>query len=565
MPQTAEAGDAGAPAEAVGPLERGLTVLRAMAAEPGVRQRPGDLARTTGLARSTVDRITSTLEHLGYLRAEGQDLLLAPRLMELGNAYLSSAGLSGTLGPHATALADALDESVSVTVPDGDGVRFVVQATRRRTLSLAFRIGDLLPPERCAPGALFAAGWDPAQRERWRQRLAADPSGSGFPAVPASTPAAAPDRAASRFEERVRAAREHGWAVDDQLVEPGLIAVALPVRDAAGTVVCAVSVVSHTSRHSAASLAAHALPPLRRTVGAMEAALREPAAPTDAAGTDAAGSGAAAGAADALLKEELGTEFLQSLARGLTVLRVLGTARGGLALSRVAEAAALPRATARRSLITLQHHGYVRAEGPLFALTPRVLELGYARLSALDLAQLVRPHLVRLTARVGESSSVAVLDGDDIRYVARSAAGRIMSVTVTVGTRLPCYATAMGRVLLAGLPGDERADRLGVLSAQPLTPRTRTGAAELTAALDRAADQDYALVDGELEPGLRSIAVPLRDRHGRVVAAVNVAQHAGRGTPQQLIDGILPELRATAAAMAADLAVRSEHHPLAPG
>ncbi|MGO4426158.1 helix-turn-helix domain-containing protein, partial [Streptomyces sp. MCAF7] len=133
----------------VGPLERGLAVLRALTAlsahGAGPAVRPGDLVRATGLARSVVDRVLGTLQQLGYVTLDGREVSLATRLMELGNAYLAASGLPDALLPFAERLADSLDESVSVAVPDGDGVRFVVQATRRRTMSLAFRIGDLLP------------------------------------------------------------------------------------------------------------------------------------------------------------------------------------------------------------------------------------------------------------------------------------------------------------------------------------------------------------------------------------------------------------------------------------
>ncbi|MEK8172858.1 helix-turn-helix domain-containing protein [Streptomyces sp. M19] len=150
-------------------------------AAPGA---PGDLVRGTGLARSVIDRVLGTLEQLGYVRLDGREVSPAVRLMELGNAYLAASGLPAALGPFAERLADAFDESVSIAVPDGDGVRFVVQATRRRTMSLAFRIGDLLPAERCSPGALFAAEWDEATWAAWRARRAADPLDTGCTAVP---------------------------------------------------------------------------------------------------------------------------------------------------------------------------------------------------------------------------------------------------------------------------------------------------------------------------------------------------------------------------------------------
>ncbi|MGW1087783.1 helix-turn-helix domain-containing protein [Streptomyces sp. NPDC002596] len=140
-----------APAELVGPLERGLAVLRAVAAGPGTRHRPGDLVRATGLARSTVDRVATTLVRLGFLRTEDRDLLLAPRSAELGNAYLAGCALLETLRPHAVTLADELDESVSLAVPDGDGVRFIAQAARRRAMAISFRVAICCPPNAARP------------------------------------------------------------------------------------------------------------------------------------------------------------------------------------------------------------------------------------------------------------------------------------------------------------------------------------------------------------------------------------------------------------------------------
>lgn len=479
------------PDESVRPLERGLAVLRAMAADPSPRQRPGDLARKTGLARSTVDRVATTLTRLGYLRSDGRDLILTPRLMEFGNAYLASCGLPEALAPHAFALADRLDESVSVAVPDEDGVRFITQAPRRRTMAVSFRIGDLLPAERCAPGALFATGWTEVERERWLSRRRTDPLDSRFPAVPKRSGSGDDLRAEADFADRVRAAREAGWSVDDQLIEPGLVAVALPVRDPSGATVCAVSVVSHTSRHSAPSLVEHALPHLRGTVGAMEHALSARAAapppPADAVATF-----------DSSLKGELGSGFLRSLARGLDVLRALGSRRGAMTLADAARATGLPRATARRALITLQHLGCAVAEPDGYRLLPRVMDLGFPRLSQLTFAQVARPHLAALVEQVHESASVAVLDGDDIRYVARVAASRIMRVDITVGTRFPAYATSMGRVLLAAMPEEERAKSLGRVTIRRFTPHSKTTVPALSRALATAARQGWALVDQEL-------------------------------------------------------------------
>ncbi|BCK67729.1 transcriptional regulator [Streptomyces libani subsp. rufus] len=437
------------PPEAVGPLMRSLSVLRELATGGG-RRSVGELVRDTGLARSTVDRVLSTLTRLGYVRTEGRDAVLAPRLLELGNAYLAACELPDRLGPLADRLADELDESVSLAVPDGDGVRFVHQATRRRAMSLAFRIGDLLPAERGAPGALFADGWDEADWQRWRARRAADPTDAGFPAVP---PRRAGDGAAGAastadFVARVAAARTAGWSLDDQLIEPGLVAVAVPVRDADGRPVCALSVVSHTSRLSADALPGAVLPRLRETVSAMEDALR---APREGPASEAA-PGPSHAAWMRASKQELGPEFVESMARGLITLTAFGTGRAALPLTAVAEATGLARATARRALLTLEHLGYLTTDGKLFRPTPKVLELGFAHLAGLTLPDIALPHLASLVERVHDSASMAVLAGDDIQYVARVPTVRIMSVNITLGTRFPAYPTSMGRVLLAGLP-----------------------------------------------------------------------------------------------------------------
>ncbi|MEU9996577.1 IclR family transcriptional regulator C-terminal domain-containing protein [Streptomyces sp. NPDC050848] len=535
----------GAPPEAVAPLMRGLMVLRRLTDADGVLSL-SELERTTGLARSTVDRVTGTLARMGYVRLDGRDVFLAPRLMELGNAYLAALGIPGLLGGPADALADELDESVSLAVADGDGIRFVHQATRRRAMSLSFRIGDPLPAERTAPGALFAADWTAAEWERWRARRAADPHNTAFPAVPAGK---APDEA--EFAARVARAAERGWALDDQLIEPGLVALALPVRDADGAVACVASVVSHTSRHTADSLREAVLPRLRAATAEWEARGELPAR----AATQAAAAGPAGGLADwtHASKQELGRGFVESLARGLTVLTAFGEGRPVLTLSAVAEATGLARATARRALITLEHLGYVAVEGRLFRLTPRVLALGFPYLSRLPLPQIAAPHLAELSRRVHDSASLAVLAGHDVRYTARVATRRIMSVHITVGTRFPAHTTSLGRVMLADLPPEARAAWLADVEPRALTPHTVTSGPELAAVLERVREQGYALVDEELEQGLRSIAAPVRDRTGAVVAAVNVAMHSSRRTVEECVGEVLPELRAAVARIEADL------------
>lgn len=503
------------PDEAVAPLIRGVRVLRVLSEAGGTLSLSG-LERATGLARSTVDRITSTLARMGYVRLDGRDAVTTPRLMELGNAYLAALRLPDLLSARADALADELDESVSLAVADRDGIRFIHQATRRRAMSLSFRIGDLLPAERTAPGPLFASEWTDADWRLWRERRAADPEDRGFPAVPPRE-LPFPD---GEFERRAAAAGRDGHALDDQLIEPGLVAVSVAVRDPrTGRIACVASVVSHTSRHTATELRDTLLPRLRATVAAMERALAT--APDPDPGPPPVERASWIGAS----KIELGREFIESLARGLTVLTAFGAGRAALTLTDVARATGLARATARRALITYEHLGLVRQqpESRTFTLTPRVLSLGFPPLSRTTLPRIAAPHLADLSARVRESTALAILvpPGADpstaeIQYTARAVSPRIMGVDIRVGTRLPAAATSLGRVLLS-------------------------------------ATEDHALLDEDWEDGLRTIAVPLRDRTGRVVAAVNVALHAAGRTERECVEEILPELRLTATRIETEL------------
>ncbi|MFD7226691.1 IclR family transcriptional regulator C-terminal domain-containing protein [Streptomyces sp. NPDC059881] len=534
------------PAEAVAPLMRGIAVLRELT-DAGGRMDLSDLVRATGLARSTVDRVAATLARMGYVRLQGHEARLAPRLMELGNAYLASLGLPGRLGPLAERLAEELDESVSLAVPDRDGIRFVHQTTRRRAMSLTFRIGDLLPYERTAAGAVFATTWTD---EEWAARRGRGASaGDAGRAAHGAHDTPGTDDTHDAFRQRTARAREADWAVDDQLMEPGLVAVAMPVRDPQGAVVCAVSVVSHTSRHTARSLGEAVLPRLRETVAAMEAEQDRPRP----AGEKPVSSGLAHWTTAS--KQELGAGFVESLARGLTVVTAFGEGRAELPLTSVAEATGLARATARRALITLEHLGYVTSRERLFRLTPGVLSLGCPALSRTPLPDIAVPHMAELVGLVHDSASLAVLDGDDIRYTARVATERIMSVNITIGTRFPAYAASMGRVLLAGLPAEERENRIGRTELRPLTRRTVTDPVRLAALLDGVRDDGFALVDEELEEGLRSLAVPVRDHTGRTVAALNVAMHTTRRTADECLSQLLPQLRATAAHIESDLHV----------
>ena len=250
---------------------------------------------------------------------------------------------------------------------------------------------------------------------------------------------------------------------------------------------------------------------------------------------------------------ERNSDHVQSLERGLAVIRAFGADSPELRLSDVARATGLTRAAARRFLLTLVRLGYVRQEGGTFSLRPRVLELGYAYLSALSLPEVAQPHMETLVAEVNESSSVGVLDDLDIVYVARVPTQRIMTITIAVGTRLPAYATSMGRVLLAALAPEALDAYLERVELRRLSPRTITSERALRGELDRVRAQGWAMVDQELEEGLRSIAAPIRDGGDRVVAAVNVSAHASRASRDTVRRDLLPPLLETARRIESDL------------
>jgi IclR family transcriptional regulator, pca regulon regulatory protein len=250
-------------------------------------------------------------------------------------------------------------------------------------------------------------------------------------------------------------------------------------------------------------------------------------------------------------------DFVQSLERGLAVIRAFDADHPQLTLSEVARATGLTRAAARRFLLTLVELGYVRTDGRLFSLRPRVLELGYAYLSGLSLPEVALPHLEALVAEVHESSSLSVLDGEDVVYVARVPTKRIMTVAISVGTHFPAYATSMGRVLLAAQPDAWLDEYLGTADLRPLTRRTVTDPDRLRAVVQRTRAQGFALVDQELEEGLRSLAVPIHAEDGEVVAAVNVSAHASRGTSEAIRRLLLPPLQATALRIEEDLRGRT--------
>jgi IclR family pca regulon transcriptional regulator len=239
-------------------------------------------------------------------------------------------------------------------------------------------------------------------------------------------------------------------------------------------------------------------------------------------------------------------DFMTSLARGLAVINAFSQQRPQQSISQLSVKTSIPRAAVRRCLLTLSRLGYVGhdPERRTFMLRPKVLNLGYAYLSSIPLVAMAQPVLDRLSQRLHESSSVAVLEDGEIAYIARSrATRRIMSVDLGIGSRLPAYCTSLGRVLLAGLAAAELKAYLAELKSVRYTPFTVVGKEGLRAAIDAARRDGFSIVDQELEMGLRSIAVPITDIRGQVIAALNASTNASILTLAQFQSTFLPALR----------------------
>ena len=253
-------------------------------------------------------------------------------------------------------------------------------------------------------------------------------------------------------------------------------------------------------------------------------------------------------------------DFVASLARGIEIIRSFTAPpekgisdppapvgpSDALTLSQVAARVGVARAVARRFLLTLAELGYVATDGKYFRLTARVLDLGYAYLSSMPFSNLATEFLQEVSEQTKESSSASVLDGQDIVYVARVAVRRILSISLSIGTRLPAYCTSMGRVLLTALPPSELEKYLELVQLRRRTPNTVTDKKRLREILAEVFREDYALTNGELEEGLQSIAVPVRSSGGRVLAAINISTQVGRVTKSQMLKDFLPVLRKAA-------------------
>ena len=235
--------------------------------------------------------------------------------------------------------------------------------------------------------------------------------------------------------------------------------------------------------------------------------------------------------------------YIAALARGLSVLRAFAYQHDRLTLAEVSRIVELSRATVRRCLITLVTLGYVESDGKYFSLSPKVLTLSQAYFSSSPLPHIAGPYIEQVSHAVGESCSISVLAGDEVIYVARSALKRSASVHRGVGVNLPAYCTSMGRVLLASLSPDQLDGYFKRATLHKFNARTVADEQQLRDILDGVREQDFATIDGELEPNLRAIAVPVRNRSGVVVAAAHVSSEMPRMTVERMIEAALPSLR----------------------
>lgn len=237
-------------------------------------------------------------------------------------------------------------------------------------------------------------------------------------------------------------------------------------------------------------------------------------------------------------------DFVASLEKGLSVIEAFDASRPRLTLSDIAKITGITRAAARRYLRTLTRLNYADFDGRYFSLSPRILRLGYAYLSSASPSMRLQPFLERISEETGESSSAALLDGDEIVYIARSATRRIMSIGLGVGSRLPAYCTSLGRAILAYQPEPEIETYLENVRLEARTPKTITSKTELRAVLKATREQGFALVNEELEFGLRSIAVPVVQKDGHVAIALNLSAQAGRVSAEEMKKRFLPSLKA---------------------
>ena len=246
-------------------------------------------------------------------------------------------------------------------------------------------------------------------------------------------------------------------------------------------------------------------------------------------------------------------DYVNSLARGLEVISAFSRTKQRMTLSEMARATGMTRATVRRLLLTLVKEGYAATDGKHFRLRPKILRLGYSALSSMNIWDVAQPIMNELSVKLQESCFAAVLDGQEVVYVARATSDRLVNIGISVGSRAPVHAVSTGRVLLAALPEDALQKTLDALEPQRYTPNTTVSKVQLRNLIEDARAKGWSIVDQELEIGLRSISVPIRTPQGEVVAALNVCCPSARISPEEMGTRILAELLSSSQSITAGL------------
>lgn len=505
-------------------LERGLSVLKAFSEQEEALS-VGDVASLAGITRTAARRFALTLEYLGYASQTAEGYRLTPGVLAIGDAYLRSNPLPDAAHPHLDELVQTVGETASLTVLHKRRVYYAARVAADRIVTANITVGASVAAHSTATGRVLLGSLAPDDLEDYLSSIEPSP---GFD----------PDYVRERIEE----ARTSGLAVADQELTPGIRSVAVPLHDPKGRIVAALNIAAHATRVDAAVLK-NDFVPLLQSAAQRTAATLWPSSVTASVGPAPAPSSAPAQA------RTRPSDVIQSLERGLCILTAFDEGRPAMNLAQIAARCGLPRSAARRFVLTLASLGYLEQQGRSYAPTPRVLELGYSLLPRLSLADVARPRLEALARKLGASVSVGVLDGMDLRYVARASAPSPLIVNIRPGTRVPAERTAMGQVLLSLLPPAalEEAKRSAGRDA------AANDLADLDITLTAVREQGWSYVDQLLEAGIRAVAVPLRNRRGEVVAAMSASVHEATTPGVDMTNNFLPALRDTASEFITDL------------
>ncbi|MDQ0867044.1 IclR family transcriptional regulator domain-containing protein [Arthrobacter globiformis] len=504
-------------------LDRGLCVLRAFS-EHEEALSVTDVASLVGITRTAARRFALTLEYLGYASQSAEGYRLTPGVLEIGDAYLRSNPLPDAAHPHLDELVRAVGETASLTVLHKRRVYYAGRVAADRIVTANITVGTSVAAYKTATGRILLGDLTPDELEDYLSSIEPAP---GFDP--------------NYVRERIEEARRRGWTVADQELTPGIRSVAVPLHDPAGRIVAALNIAAHASRVDAQVLENDFVPLLQ------SAAQRTAAALWPAAGT--APTRPVLTPADANRPKMRPSDVIQSVERGLSILTAFDEGHPAMNLAQISERCGLPRSAARRFVLTLASLGYLAPQGRSYAPTPLVLELGYSLLSRLSLADVAKPRLEALARKLGASVSIGVLDGMDLRYVARASAPSPLTVNIRPGTRVPAERTAMGQVLLSLLPPAALEDAARSAGRDS----TADGLADLQITLAAVREQGWGYVDQLLEAGIRAVAVPLRNRRGEVVAAMSASVHEASTPNRDMTENFLPALRNAAEEFVMDL------------